>query len=639
MALSIIGTKFRGTTDAGAPLVGGLLYTYVSDTTTNKTTYSDALLTTPNANPVVLDARGEADVYLGQGLYTFVLKTSAGVTIDTVDNQSSTALDLSASSGASLIGHEGRTVAAWLGDIPSVMDDYGLGVPTADGVTDDTAKIAAAVAAAYGSGSDLYWPDYDFATTASIANFHSVRHWGPGRVKRTGSTFYVDPKEGQSNTIYIATTGNNANDGLSANQPKLTFQGAFDACENYGPTLSGSWSIVAAAGTYTISAGQQTFSTPSKNRVVIRGPAAGHPSVPTAIIDGGGNQPSYRHGLSASGNGVQVEFRDLKAQNFTEASGNTRIGFVGENGADVYWNNCHTYACTWTGIYGFSIPRVRIAGGILDGAGNAAAACVIMNETECTLGYGSTSTATGPILQDAGIGVYWSRGTQGHIDWCTIQDCGKGAQIGESSRVDIVGNNWKRNTTAIFCMSGGGFNQGGAANVFNQGTADANTNVYVYGAYSGDLDEQITGQSFLRVAYDRTTRSASGVVTDTFPTIYTIPAYRMQGVGKSCRIVVYGIYTMTSGNTLTCNIGGMALSLAVSAAATSAMFKYEIELHEVAGGYRAFGTLGHSLSAARTGTASAGFSNSTDQAISIGYNMTGAGDSLTIYRTDVYLMG
>jgi hypothetical protein len=77
--------RFAADDDAGAPLVGGLLYTYASGTTTPKATYTSAALSTPNTNPVVLDARGEAQVWLGVGQYTMVLKTPAGVTITTTD--------------------------------------------------------------------------------------------------------------------------------------------------------------------------------------------------------------------------------------------------------------------------------------------------------------------------------------------------------------------------------------------------------------------------------------------------------------------------------------------------------------------------------------------------------------------------
>lgn len=71
---------------AGSPLASGKLYTYAAGTTTPKTTYADSGTSTPNANPVILDSGGYADVWLGSGAYKFVLKDSADVTQWTVDN-------------------------------------------------------------------------------------------------------------------------------------------------------------------------------------------------------------------------------------------------------------------------------------------------------------------------------------------------------------------------------------------------------------------------------------------------------------------------------------------------------------------------------------------------------------------------
>lgn len=84
---TLIIPEFQGLDDNGNPLNGGKLYSYAAGTTTPQNTYSDAGLTTPNANPVILNAAGRALVYLDNTLaYKFILQTSAGVQVgDTVD--------------------------------------------------------------------------------------------------------------------------------------------------------------------------------------------------------------------------------------------------------------------------------------------------------------------------------------------------------------------------------------------------------------------------------------------------------------------------------------------------------------------------------------------------------------------------
>ena len=78
--------KFTGFSDAGAILAGGLVDTFAAGTSTPLATYSDVGLTTPNANPVVLDAAGRATIYLSSASYKFVVKTSASVTVYSQDN-------------------------------------------------------------------------------------------------------------------------------------------------------------------------------------------------------------------------------------------------------------------------------------------------------------------------------------------------------------------------------------------------------------------------------------------------------------------------------------------------------------------------------------------------------------------------
>jgi len=75
-----------------APAAVYYLYTYVSNSTVPKATYSDGTLETANANPIVLDSNGEATIFLSPGDYRFDLKTPAGALINTFDpvNSSST---------------------------------------------------------------------------------------------------------------------------------------------------------------------------------------------------------------------------------------------------------------------------------------------------------------------------------------------------------------------------------------------------------------------------------------------------------------------------------------------------------------------------------------------------------------------
>lgn len=61
----------------GNLLVGGFLFTYFPDTSDPKATYSDAGLTALNAQPIVFNGIGRANVY-GSGSYDFVLQDPLG---------------------------------------------------------------------------------------------------------------------------------------------------------------------------------------------------------------------------------------------------------------------------------------------------------------------------------------------------------------------------------------------------------------------------------------------------------------------------------------------------------------------------------------------------------------------------------
>jgi hypothetical protein len=69
----------------GTPASGWKVYTYEAGTTTPKDSYSDSSQTVPNTNPVILNSRGEADIYFN-GAYKIVIKDTVDVVQDTIDN-------------------------------------------------------------------------------------------------------------------------------------------------------------------------------------------------------------------------------------------------------------------------------------------------------------------------------------------------------------------------------------------------------------------------------------------------------------------------------------------------------------------------------------------------------------------------
>lgn len=87
MPSAYISPRFAAIDAYGNPLVGGKLYTYANGTTTPQATYQDASGAAANTNPVILDARGEAVVFLTEGLtYTFELRDASDALIWTQDS-------------------------------------------------------------------------------------------------------------------------------------------------------------------------------------------------------------------------------------------------------------------------------------------------------------------------------------------------------------------------------------------------------------------------------------------------------------------------------------------------------------------------------------------------------------------------
>jgi hypothetical protein len=85
MAVLTPTPKMQFESAAGVPLSGGKVYTYAAGTTTPQATYTDYTGATPNANPIILNSRGEAAIWLGSASYKFKLTDANDVEIWVVD--------------------------------------------------------------------------------------------------------------------------------------------------------------------------------------------------------------------------------------------------------------------------------------------------------------------------------------------------------------------------------------------------------------------------------------------------------------------------------------------------------------------------------------------------------------------------
>lgn len=171
---------------SGAPLVGGKLYTYDAGTSTPRPTYQDAAGVTPNANPIILDARGEATVFWN-GVYKVILKDASDVTIWTVDNVTDSGsplntfiTNLAGSTGSSLVGFLQSGAGAVLSDVQTQIRQLEF-TPQQFYLISDGNDWAPAIMRAWAAmtdGSKLFFPSRTSYPINSTLNF-----FGKGRVQ------------------------------------------------------------------------------------------------------------------------------------------------------------------------------------------------------------------------------------------------------------------------------------------------------------------------------------------------------------------------------------------------------------------------------------------------------------------------
>src|SRR5574337_258670 len=309
----------------GNALAGGQLYTYQAGTSTLQPTYTDSTGLTANTNPIVLNARGEANIWVTSGqAYKFALYDSLNNLIWTVDNiiDASAALAANLASttnatlGSALVGwfkslanFVGRTLSAKLADQYSVCDYGAVG----DGATNNATFLANCPA------TDLLVPPGTYLVNSNITIAANLR-FAAGAVLKPASGVnitltgqLINPPTTQifdqtaggliylpvpTNCVYPqwwGAKGDNVHDDTAA------FQAAITACSLNSATNT----IRVPTGTYkitstlTASASNTSFLGEYKWGVssTLMGSTSGMGAVLLLNSPGGGNYEAVFHGL------------------------------------------------------------------------------------------------------------------------------------------------------------------------------------------------------------------------------------------------------------------------------------------------------------------------------------------------------
>jgi hypothetical protein len=174
------------------PLAGGLIYTYQAGSSALLTTYTTVNGTIPNSNPIILDSAGRSpnEIWMQTGYsYKFILQTSTGVTLQTLDNLYPI-LQNASGSGATI---PAGLIAIWSGSTGSIPAGWTLCNGT-NGTPDLRNSFIIGAGSTYAVGQTG-----GSADAIVVAHTHTITD--PGHLHNTAST-------GAASTLINAAAGN-----------------------------------------------------------------------------------------------------------------------------------------------------------------------------------------------------------------------------------------------------------------------------------------------------------------------------------------------------------------------------------------------------------------------------------------------
>ncbi len=198
----------------GVPLAGGLVYTYSAGTTTPVATYTDVGLTTPNANPIVLDSAGRCTAYLTVGIaYKFVVQTAAAVSVRTADNIQAVPITTNevtgGTSGQVLTSTGPSTVATFQAPATNTGNVSIAGQTTGDFIYAGSATQLARLAASVNNGVPYYNSGWSMKFAAIVNSWAHVTNNGTATLV-AGFGFSSVTRNSAGNVTLTFAVGSNA---------------------------------------------------------------------------------------------------------------------------------------------------------------------------------------------------------------------------------------------------------------------------------------------------------------------------------------------------------------------------------------------------------------------------------------------
>ena len=191
--------RARFTSKLGIPLSGCKVYTYEPNSNIPKTTWIDIDKTVENTNPILLDAAGEADIFL-DGLYQIVVKDRFGFTVYDVEK---TGYEQPIFNDSLLLTWSGRTQEAKNKENPSPLDFGAVG----NSVANDTQAFNDLEVEYQGQIIDLLGKTY-LADKTPYANKYINGNFlvGTSLIPANGKQFSIAPLDAPLQTIAFDST-------------------------------------------------------------------------------------------------------------------------------------------------------------------------------------------------------------------------------------------------------------------------------------------------------------------------------------------------------------------------------------------------------------------------------------------------